>query len=379
MDFSALTKLMDALEPEYGIPGADLWVYANHETVYHYSVGFADAARTRPVSDKDIYILYSATKVFTNTAVTRLIEEGRLALEDEVRRYLPEFDRVVVRQGQEFVRPKRVMTIRDLMTMTAGLSYNMDTIYMAEVLRRRKGMATTRQVMEAIAAEPLLFEPSTHFHYSLCHDVLGAVIEVVTGMTFGEYLRQIIFEPLGMTDTTFDPTPAQQERIAAQYRYQPETKTVEEIPRKNAHRLSPRYESGGAGLYATAPDYLRFAAALANGGTADNGYRLLKRESIDLMRRGDYLCPAAAADFDTWGRHGYTYGLGVRTMVHPEAYGFHTPRGEFGWDGAASSYVAIQPDCGVAIFFGMQVLNCGVTYEKIHPALREAAFQALGY
>lgn len=374
MNFDKLDKLMDSMQARYGVPGCQVWVYYNHRIAHRYSAGFADEAKTRPVSERDLYILYSATKVITNVAMMRLVEQGKLGLEDELSRYLPEFSRMQV-QTPEGVRPaERAITIRDLSTMRAGLSYNLNTPYIQAA--RQAGKRTTREMMTAIAEEPLLFEPSTHFNYSLCHDVLGAVIEVVSGMRFGEYLRREIFAPLGMEDTTFHPTAEQQERITAQYQYEPETNRVRLISHDNPFALTDAYESGGAGLYATAPDYLRFAAALANYGRADNGYQLLTPQSVDRMRQ-DELSGACRQDFDAIGRVGYSYGLGVRTMANPERYGFRTPKGEFGWDGAACSYVSIDPAHGLALFYGMQVMGYSAMYDEVHPAIREIVYETI--
>ncbi len=375
MNFDQLDRLMDSMQDRYGVPGCQVWVYHDHRIAHRYSAGFADESHTRPVSERDIYILYSATKVMTNVAMMRLVERGKLSLDDEVSRYLPEFSHMKVQTG-EGVRPaERAITIGHLSTMCAGLTYNLDTPYIQAA--RQAGKRTTREMMAAIAQEPLLFEPSTHFNYSLCHDVLGAVIEIVSGMRFGEYLRREIFEPLGMEDTTFWPTDEQKMRISAQYRYDPETARVVKISQDNPFALTDAYESGGAGLYATAPDYLRFAAALANGGRSDDGYPLLTAQSVDYMRQ-DRLSGPCRRDFDAIGRVGYSYGLGVRTMVEPEKHGFRTPKGEFGWDGAASSYVSIDPSHGLAIFYGMQVMGYGAMYSEVHPAIREMVYEAIG-
>lgn len=374
MNFDKLDKLIDSMEARYGVPGCQVWVYHDHRLTHRHSAGFADGARTRPVSEEDMYILYSATKVITNVAMMRLVEQGRLSLEDELSRYLPEFSRMQVQTPEGLHPAERAITIRDLSTMCAGLSYNLDTPYIQAA--RRAGKRMTREMMAAIAEEPLLFEPSTHFHYSLCHDVLGAVIEVASGMRFGEYLRHEIFEPLGMTDVTFHPTEEQRQRITAQYRFEPETARVVQIPQDNPYALTDDYESGGAGLYATAPDYLRLAAALANLGRSDEGYQLLSPQSVNQMRQ-DALSGACRQDFDAIGRVGYSYGLGVRTMVEPECYGFRAPKGEFGWDGAASSYVSIDPEHDLAIFFGMQVMGYGAMYSEVHPAIRELVYETI--
>lgn len=380
MDFPRIDALVDSLMEKYGVRGAEVLVYADHKLAYRRSVGHSDAAGTRPVSPDDMYIVYSMSKVFTNTAVARLLERGLLSLDDEVRKFLPEFGSMQVKEG-DGVRPaQRQITIRDLMTMTAGLTYDLDTPPIKAQLEKDPH-STTRDMMPAIAAQPLLFEPSTHYNYSLCHDVLGAVIEVVTGKTFAQYMQDEIFDPLGMDGITFHPTEAQKARLTAQYVYDEPNRTCIEVPTTCLYNFgSDRYDSGGAGIHATADACMRFASVLAEGGTAENGYVLLKKETIDMMRAGNYHCPEAEADFHKDPRWaGYSYSLGVRAMMSPAENGLHTPRGEYGWDGAANAYMSIHPDCGVAIIFAVQILGFGPGYHEIHPQLREGVYMDLGY
>jgi len=263
--------------------------------------------------------------------------------------------------------------------MSAGLNYEF-TPALGAVLIRTQGRATTRELVDAIAAGPLDYEPGTHFKYSIAHDVLGAVIEVVTGLRFGEYLKNNIYKPLGMSETTFRPTKAQRARLTQQY--QTDTRKGHEtfLPVPMRHPLidcSRNLEGGGGGIYSTADDYILFADALSNEGLGSNGARILQPESVRMMKQNQ-LDEARLADFARLNKHGYGYGLGVRTMMDPAGSGARSPVGEFGWDGAAGAYVLIDTTNRLAIFMGMQVLGNDRAFREFHPAVRDTIYETLG-
>ena len=379
MDFTRLTEFLDSLYEKEGIPATDCAVCHDHRVVYWHKTGFSDAARTKPVSENDMYILYSATKVMTMAGALHLMEEGKIALTDEVAKYLPAYENLTVREADGTIRPARTkMRICDAMAMAGGLDYTWDTPAM-EKLREKYGREiSTLDAVNSYADSPLQFDPGTRFRYSLCHDVVGAVIEVASGMTFGAYLQKVIFDPLGMKDTTFHPTAEQKARLTEQYRF--EGGRVRAVPKTNqVMDVSDRYESGGAGLYSTVNDYLSFAACLANGGTADNGYRLLSPETVALMHTDQMTVPGRRADFALLGRTGYSYALGVRTLVDPKAADTAAPAGEFGWDGAACAYCSMETTTGTAIYFGTQVLGWDGAYTVYHPRIRDLVYEGLGY
>ncbi|MHB1455046.1 MAG: serine hydrolase domain-containing protein [Saccharofermentanales bacterium] len=374
MDFNRLTDYIDSLG-QYGIPGCDCAVYHRHQPVFRHMQGFSDAGRTVPVSGNDFYWLFSATKLFTCAAAMQLTERGLLGLDDPIRQYLPAFTEMMVRSDAGLVSVRNPITVRSLMTMTAGLDYNVQMPSILEVRQLTGNQATTREIVDAIAKEPLSFEPSSHYQYSLCHDVLGAVIEAAAGQSLGEYLRMNIFEPLGISSATFRMTDDVRSRLTATYMYNNDTRTSESISSDNGFILSDCYESGGAGLLCTAGDYIRFADALANGGVGANGIRILSEDSIDRMRHNE-LDDICYEDFKKLGKTGYSYGLGVRTIVDRSAS--RSPVGEFGWDGAAGCYVMIDPINHIAIFYAQQVHNCGYAFNDIHPAIRDLTYECLG-
>jgi len=374
MDFQKLTDLLDSLN-EKGIPACDCAVYFNHEPVYRHMSGFSDARKTKKVSNEDVYWLYSVTKVITCTAAMQLVEQGRIGLYDEARKYLPCLENMTVRDGDKIVPAKNVITIHDLFTMCAGFTYDLGTQNILETRKKTNNKATTKEMVAAIAKSPLSFEPSTHYQYSLCHDVLAAIIEVASDKTLGEYMQEHIFNPLGMKNTGFKLTPARKSHMSAQYNAKNDAEyNVEDIGLDNCYALSENYESGGAGLISCVDDYILFVDAMCNDGVGKNGNRIISRESIDLMRQ-NHLKGECYNDFCQLCKKGYSYGLGVRTLVD-DTYS-KSPVGEFGWDGAAGAYALIDPENHIAVFYAQHVKNCTLAFD-CHTIIRDLTYKSLG-
>ena len=375
MNFEKLTAYMDSL-PGIGVPSADIVVYRDHEQLYRHSVGFRDEARTQPLQGDETYRLYSCSKVFTTCAAMQLIQAGKLSLDDPVSRYLPAYANLTVRDG-ETVRPAaRTMTVRHLMSMQSGLNYDMGTEPVKRVLAETDGKATTRQLMEAKAEDPLCFEPGTDFLYSLSHDALAAVIEAVSGQKFSDYLREHIWGPLGLNTMSFDLTDDIRARLCMQYAYDEAAKAFNPAPVDPEHyRISPNYESGGGGLFGDLKDYSRFVDALACGGESADGVKILAPEMLQLWNTNQ-LGPKSRATFDQWRRLGYSYALGVRTRVDL-TQGGRGQIGEFGWDGAAGAWAMIDPYNRLSAFFVMHVLNYSYCFNVIHPTLRDLIYGAV--
>lgn len=373
MNLSKLIAFMQAM-PERGIPGCELAITQNGETIYRACVGFSDSAKTRPISNRDIYWIYSATKVITCIAAMRLVEEGKLSLQDPVSRYIPEFAHLTVKQADGSLTPAQTpMTVLHLFTMTGGMTYDTKT---EAILSAATPTASTLDIVRAMAKDPLRFEPGTHYQYSLCHDVLAAVVEVASGMRFSDYLEQVIFRPLGIADMGFRPNDEQKSRFAAMYKYRNGTADALEIPCRNAYALSPDYDSGGAGLFATVDEYSKIITAIACGGTSPDGYRLLKPETIAMMQKS-YLCDDALNDFVSHRLFGYGWGLCGRVHMAPTRSLSLSPVGEFGWDGAAAAFVMIDPANRIALYFGTHVHNCAYMYQLCHPTIRNLLYEGL--
>ncbi len=368
MDFTLLHNYIQSL-PSVCIPAADCVVYHKHRPVFRSMAGYSDGAQTIPVSNRDYYWLYSSTKVATCTAVLQLMEQGKLALTDEVGAYLPAYKSMLVREADGTLIPAaRSIRIVDLLTMSSGLSYDLQAKPIRELLKAQGGSATTRQVMDALALEPLCFHPGERYQYSLSHDVLGAVVEAISGMRLGEYMQKNIFAPLGMRDTTFAFTPDVEKRLTAFYTYDASTMREKLRDHHNEYVFSPEYESGGAGLLSTVDDYALFVDAMANLGQGANGSRILRPETVELMRT-NHLGGALLADYwaDNYANAGYGYGLGVRTLMNGKRAKTPSPAGEFGWGGAAGTNLLADPDNQIAIFYAQQVIGLMPFAYETHP------------
>ncbi|HEX2945877.1 MAG TPA: serine hydrolase domain-containing protein [Clostridia bacterium] len=376
MNQQILADYLDSLE-KCGIPGCDCVVYREHKPVFRHTAGYSDHGRTKPLTSANTYWLFSASKLFTCTAIMQLTEKGRICLDDPVSKYLPEYGVLKVRDGSGVKPAKNTLTIRHLLSMQSGLNYNLEAPSILKVLEETNRKATTREVIRSLANEPLDFEPGTHFQYSLSHDVLGAVIEVASGKRFGEYLEENIFKPLGMKNTGFELTPERKAKMSDQFTYDGEAMTSAPMSLDNCYALSDRYESGGAGLISTADDYILYLDAMCNDGTSKDGFRVLTTASLDLMRQ-DQLDDVSKKDFALFNRKGYSYGLGVRTLIEREKSGVRSPIGEFGWDGAAGAYAMIDLKHRLAVFYIQHVRNCGYVYDVIHPRVRDLTYEMLG-
>lgn len=378
MDFKLLESFLDYIT-KWRIPGADCAVYYKNKPAFRYSAGFADIKSKKPITSDNLYNLYSASKVITCTAALQLFERGKFLMTDPVWEYLPEFKEMYIQKVMEngkieLIKADSSIKIRDLFTMSAGLTYNLNTPSIQAVKEKTQNKCPTREIVKAIADSPLMFEPGTHWNYSLCHDVLGGLVEVISGKKFSRYLDENIFKPLGMKDTGFYPTDEKKLRMATQYRFDDEKNIAAEIPSANGYVPGSEYESGGAGLISSVDDYMKFANALCSKGKSHNGEQILSKRTIDLMRT-NHLDEASLKDFNWIQMSGYGYGLGVRTMIDKTKGGSLSPVGEFGWGGAAGAYVMIDPDNEVALFYAQHLLNNQEPY--VHPRIRNIAYNCL--
>lgn len=374
MDFSSLDKFMEHM-PQRGFPACELAVSRDGVYVYRRGVGYSDAMQTKAVSPNDIYWIFSATKPITCIAAMRLTEQGKLSLEDPVSKYIPEYAALTVKGKDGTVyQAKNVMTVEQLFTMTAGLSYSLKQNSLLPLLK--KGDATTLEIVRALADEPLLFEPGTHYEYSLCHDVLAAVIEAASGVSFSEYLSKELFEPLDIHDMGFHPTEEQRARFSAMYSYDGGEEKAVEIPTENRFMLSSRYESGGAGLFSTVDDYMKIITPIACGGMAKNGYRVLSEKSVKMMTEN--RLDAACLNERRNGRlYGYGWGLCCRVHMNPTVSMSLSPVGEFGWDGAANAYAMIDTENRIAVYFGTHIHDCPYGCNYVQPYLRNLIYECI--
>lgn len=377
MNFSKLDDFIKSL-PACGIPGCDVAVTHHGKLIYRGAAGYSDKDMTKPVSATDLYRMYSVTKVTTCIAAMRLVEQGVISLDDPVSKYLPAFAYLTVKnKAGKAVPAQNIMTVFHLFTMTGGLNYDTHT---APLLRAMQDpAANTVSLCSALAHAPLDFEPGTDFQYSLCHDVLAAVVEVASGMRFADYTRTQIFEPLGMRDTCFHLSEEQQSRLAALYSFRDKALELTYLEEDNANGMKgcSNFDSGGGGLYSTVDDQLRFLTVLANGGKTEDGYSLLRPETIELLTV-NRLQKSALPNFAKGFLFGYGWGLCGCAHMDPVVSRAKSAVGEFGWHGAGGCYAMVDPVNQVAIFYAMQVKSCKYAHCVIHPNLRDLTYEGLG-
>ncbi|WP_246516737.1 serine hydrolase domain-containing protein [Lederbergia ruris] len=381
------TKLQPLLKKfvEKGPAGCALAVHRQGEKIFEDFVGVADLETGKPITADTIYRIYSMTKVVTCTAALMLYERGAFLLNDPLEEYLPEFKNPLVYRksdtGEMYTSPaSRSITVKDLFTMTSGLTYpgegnetERQVAKAMQSLEKQDKKMTTRQVSQALAAIPLAFDPGTRWHYGLSHDVLGALIEVISGKSFGQFLQEEIFDPLGMEDTFFRIPEAKKGRLCSNYRRNEQGELIKNTEMDANIQADAKFESGGGGLLSTLHDYSRFAQMLANGGTLD-GERIIGRKTIELMATNQ-LRPENRENYNWNYLSGYGYGLGVRVMIDPALGGANSSLGEFGWSGLLGTWVTIDPVEKLSAVYMQQMLP---NFESYHqPRLRSVIYGAL--
>ena len=319
----------------------------------------------------------SQTKGFCGVTIAKLVEEGKISLDDPVYKYIPAYKNARVKKDGQEVPAQNTMTIRHLMTMTGGLNYNVGRDSIKRMLERTNNQATTVDIANALMEDPLDFEPGYRFQYSMCHDVLGAVIEAASGMSFRDYMKKNILDPLGMDRTDFLTLEEGQKVVAAQYTYDAQEKKVIQKGKSNPLLISPKCYSGGAGLVSCAEDYIKFTDAMSCGGVSAQGVRILKPETIDLLRSEQLPSFCVEGSFSCTCGPDYGYGLGVRTRV-AFTEGAVSAKGEFGWDGAAGADMMMDPEHRLSIAYTQHVLNWPAMLGTIHLQIRDILYPLMG-
>lgn len=347
MNAAALQRLSTAFEAAIAarhLPGAVLYIAQRGETRCFEALGWQDAAAGQPMRRDSIFRIYSMTKPIVSLAALMLVEEGRLMLGDPVARHLPEFSaqQVAVPRGDGSRREPAVrgMTVQDLLRHTSGLTYEFLGDDPVQRLYREADIASrarsNRDMCRLLATLPLARQPGTAWLYSRSTDVLGAVLEEVSGLTLGELLRRRIFEPLGMHDTGFHVPPDKQPRIAAAFAADPDTGAAVSLIDV---RAVPAGESGGGGLVSTAADYARFLQLMLNRGQLD-GERLLSRKTLEWMT-ADHL-GAIAIEGDLLAP-GHGFGLGVAVRTAPGLAPTPGSVGMYHWSGIGGTTFFVDP------------------------------------
>ncbi|HEY5208819.1 MAG TPA: serine hydrolase domain-containing protein [Stellaceae bacterium] len=349
---------MEKLVADNKLPGVQVVVARRGKAAYAECVGYRDVAAKTPVTEDTLYRIYSMTKAITSTAIMMLYEEGRFQLDDPISRYLPMFKQQRVYAGgtpenYDTVPAASEITFKQLLTHTSGLSYGflgspISAIYQANKLDFQTEEASLWQMMERLAKLPLLAQPGTEWNYSVSTDVLGALVETISGIGFDQFLKTRIFEKLGMTDTGFTVREDQRARFAANYqKAEGGGMTLIEGPGNSRYYNPKPLCSGGGGLVSTAGDYLRFCKMLARKGELD-GVRLLGRKTVEYMRMnhlqtGGDLASMGMPRFSESTMAGIGFGLGFAVVVDPARVELVCSAGEHYWGGAASTAFWIDP------------------------------------
>jgi CubicO group peptidase (beta-lactamase class C family) len=367
------------------IPGAILLIQQHGKPVYFENFGVRDVATGLPMTADTIFRIYSMSKPIASVAAMMLVEDGKLSLDDPVAKYIPAFAHVKVGVEKPHENGKmalaleplnRPITIEDLLRHTSGLTYG---FYGDSAVRKLyaqadlfNGDVDNAEFAARIAALPLAEQPGTLWDYGHSTDVLGRVIEVVSGQSLFQFEKQRLLDPLGMTETAFDVADAaKRPRIAEPM---PDDRFISPIAGIRDPMLRRHWESAGAGMVGTIGDYARFAQMLLNGGTLD-GRRYLKSETVALMT-SDHIGPETGIARDYFYFPGATSGFGlgfaVRTSTPPNT---SWPIGEYRWDGAAGTFFFIDPKDDMFVIFMVQTPS---ERGRIQLALKTLIYQALG-
>lgn len=351
------------------IAGCQALVARHGHVAYFQSLGNMDRERARPMTDDTIFRLYSMSKPITSVALMTLYEQGHFQLNDPVHKVIPEWrdHRVWVSgegAGMETREPARPMTFRHILSHTGGLTYAatrhpVDRAYREQGIRQQPG-ETLRSFVEKLARVPLRYDPGDRWMYSFSTDVCAYLVEAISGKPFDAYLQETIFDPLGMTDTSFTVAPEKAHRLAANYQRQPDkTLALIDDPERSPYLKTPTFLSGGGGLTGTTADYLRFCEMLRRGGELD-GARILGPRTIELMTKnhlsgGRTLTDMAIGAFSETAYDGVGFGLGFAMTLSEVASGA-LGEGDYYWGGAASTIFWVDPKEDLVVIFMTQLM-----------------------
>ncbi len=390
MDFAPMKNFMDHLT-DWIIPGNSIVVYHKNKEVFRYSSGYSDLENNIPMSGDELLNIYSCSKVATVVAALQLYEQGKFLLDDPLYNYISEYkDMYIKGENGELVKAKNPITLRHLFTHTSGMTYNIKCNNIKDVIEKTDGRAPTIEIVKAFAKEPLMFEPGDKWSYSFAHDVLGAVVEVISGKRFSQYVTENIFEPVGINDAYYYRNDDIRARMATQYNYivgeptddivkmqmksESEKGYIVNRGKDNSHIHGTEYDSGGAGIVTTVSSYAKFANALAMGGRTQSGEQILSKNTLDLLRTNQLT--NAQLDYFNWSQlKGYGMGLGVRTLIDKAKGGSNGALGEFGWGGAAGATILVDMDNEFSYFYSHHMTNPQEDYYQ--PRLRNVAYNCI--
>ena len=388
--------LLDRYLEEGKIPGYNCLISQNGEEVAYFQNGLKDVKRSKPVDRSTLFRIYSMSKPITSVALMQLYEQGLFLLDDPVHRYIPEWKNLKVFQSgdaadYEVADPERPMTIKDLFLHTSGLTYGFQESHPVDEIYRREGIssldqgATLEDMAQQLVDIPLQFSPGSQWNYSISTDVLGYLIEIISGQRLDAYLQEHIFTPLGMSDTGFSVRPDQQARFAACYDYLRGADEnglrykLQDDPELSRYLEAPSLLSGGGGLVSTIDDYYIFTKMLLAKGEY-NGVRILGRKTVEYMSRNHLpldqdIAAMGQSRFAESGYSGVGFGLGLSVVMNAAQSGVLCSDGELAWGGMASTCFWIDPEEAITVIFMTQLIPSGCY--PVRNQLRAAVYQAL--
>ena len=390
MELNKLDSLMEQFI-DSGVPGCALSVSYKGEVVFEAYKGYASIEQKKAIDENTLYRMFSNTKSITVVAAMILYERGKFLMNDPIEKYLPFFADMkyayVDKANTVITAPvSRSIRIKDLFTMTSGLVYGGPGDYVHSEVEKIGGFfpkenLTTIEFIEELSKMPLAFDPGTHWNYGLSHDVLGALIEVLSGKSFSEFVREEIFKPLKMEKTMFRLSEETKQQLANLYRVEDKGLTVD-TSMDWLYEPDVLYDSGGAGIVSSLKDMSRFTTMMAMGGKLD-GERILGHKTIELMCQ-NHLKDEPLADFKRVSKssmpwfEGYGYGLGGRTLIDKIEAGSNGSIGEYGWSGAAGTTILIDAKEELSVCYMHQLFPLEKSMQGYcHPRLRNTVYSLL--
>lgn len=368
-----LDQIMQDAVDNHIIAGMNLLILKDGKEMFYGQAGYADIKQGTPYARDSINRIYSMTKPVTAAAVMILMERGKLSLLDPIEMYIPEFANTKVYENGKLVPILRPITIRDLLSMSSGLLYGGDITRQASIDAQNvfdeidDNLYTNHQldtltVTRKLAACGLAFQPGEKWEYGTSADVLGGIVEVVSGMRFGEFLQKEFFDPLEMVDTGFYVPLEKIRRMPTTYESIGGGLCVCETNHLGLQYLrkdKPAFESGGAGLTSTLDDYSNFATMLMNKG-AFKGRQILQEWTVSYMTKPQMIPRVQESLWNSWDTlPGMSYGNLLRMAQYPNMANYPCWEGEYGWDGWLGTYFCNSPKNRVTILSGMQHKEAG--------------------
>lgn len=369
-------EIMNGFVKDKKIAGGIILIARNGKVVFQETYGQRDLDRKLPMERDTIFRIYSMSKAITSAAALTLVEEGKLDLDAPVSKYLPEIAETKVFDGDKERPAKSPITVRDLFRHTSGITYGGVAGSKTEMLIELTNAMDIQSDLSVMSAKlgqiPFEFDPGTKWKYGASIDVLGYIVQKISGKPLGEFVKERILEPLEMNDTGFYVPAEKRSRFAANYFSDGKGRLIlRDDPAKSAYLHPPGLESGGGGMVGTASDYMRLLLMVANGGEW-NGKRILSREMAEQMHTNQLPKGVDWIDFGE-KRTGVGFGLGFSVTVEPGEKAPHNHKGEFGWGGAASTHYWVSPnDRLIVVTMEQRWPYSAETEETLKPVIYDA-------